>query len=241
MTQAYVYKWTHLPTLKYYVGSRTAKKAHINDGYICSSRTVKPMILANPIEWERTILAVGTPEEMFEFETEILTTFDCRNDKRSFNKHNNDGLRSGLPGEKNGAWGLKRPDLSQRNKDNKGKPNLKVRGPRPRQYGEKNVMANPEVQLHHQQQVLKAMSDPLVKQKHKEACKIAQSKPEVKQAISERIQKYRADSEVKKKYSEMFTGENNPSKKFILTCPNCKRTMCKGMYIRWKHGEQCKK
>lgn len=32
-TTAYVYRWTHIPTGKWYVGSRTAKGSHPNDGY----------------------------------------------------------------------------------------------------------------------------------------------------------------------------------------------------------------
>ena len=90
---AYVYKWTHIPTLKWYVGSRTAKNSHPDDGYICSSLIVKPMIQKNPEEWKREILFIGEPELAFEFETEILQLFDARRDPRSFNGHNNDGVR----------------------------------------------------------------------------------------------------------------------------------------------------
>ena len=32
-TQAYLYKWIHIPTQKWYVGSRTAKGCHQADGY----------------------------------------------------------------------------------------------------------------------------------------------------------------------------------------------------------------
>ena len=46
-TQSFLYKWTHIPTQKWYVGSRTASGCHINDGYICSSIEVKPMIIEN--------------------------------------------------------------------------------------------------------------------------------------------------------------------------------------------------
>jgi hypothetical protein len=91
MTVAYVYKWTHLPTLKWYVGSRTARGCHPNDQYICSSRIVKPLIMANPEEWSRTIIDTGTPEQMRELEEEILHLFDAAKDNRSFNQHNGDG------------------------------------------------------------------------------------------------------------------------------------------------------
>ncbi|CAB4127658.1 Nuclease associated modular domain 3 [uncultured Caudovirales phage] len=88
---AFVYKWTHLPTLNWYVGVRTKNGCHPEDGYICSSKLVKPLILSHPEEWERTIVATGLPEEMIELETEILHCVDARNDQRSYNKHNGDG------------------------------------------------------------------------------------------------------------------------------------------------------
>ncbi len=86
----FVYKWTHLPTLMWYVGSRTSKRSRLNDGYICSAPKIKKMILDNPSQWERTIIAIGDAQEMFNLETEILQLFDARNDDRSFNNHNND-------------------------------------------------------------------------------------------------------------------------------------------------------
>ena len=86
---AYVYKWTHIPSYKWYIGSRTAKNAHPDDGYICSSKQVKPLILANLTEWRREIIAIGDPESMYELESEILDCLDAMNDPRSFNLHNN--------------------------------------------------------------------------------------------------------------------------------------------------------
>ncbi len=91
MTQAYVYKWTHLPTMKWYVGSRTAKGCHPDDGYICSSKVIRPLIISKPWEWQREIVEVGDAIEMRELEAEILELFDAAKDPRSFNKHNGDG------------------------------------------------------------------------------------------------------------------------------------------------------
>ena len=90
-TIAYVYKWTYKPTYKWYIGSRTAKGCNPDDGYICSSKIVKPMIKSNPDEWIREIIATGKPEEMRELEAELLDLFDAKNDTRSFNMHNGDG------------------------------------------------------------------------------------------------------------------------------------------------------
>lgn len=90
MTIAYVYKWTHLPTLRWYIGSRSRKNCHPHDGYICSSKVVKPMVQQNPTEWVRQVLATGTPTDMVALETEMLHVLDAKNDPRSFNCHNGD-------------------------------------------------------------------------------------------------------------------------------------------------------
>jgi len=87
-TNCYVYKWTHLPSFNWYVGSRTQDKSHPGDGYICSSLIVKPMVLSKPWEWRREIIATGTKQEMRELEIEILQLFDARNDPKSFNRSN---------------------------------------------------------------------------------------------------------------------------------------------------------
>ena len=97
MTTAYLYKWTHIPTAKWYVGSRTAKKCHPDDGYICSSKEVKPMILENSSEWQREILVVGEPEYIRELENKYLKSLNAAKDPMSFNKHNADG-KAGQPG-----------------------------------------------------------------------------------------------------------------------------------------------
>lgn len=91
MTTAYIYQWTHLPTSKWYIGVRTKKDCHPNDGYICSSKIVKPLIESSPAEWQREILHTGTPEEMIALETTILTELDAKNNKNSYNLQNGDG------------------------------------------------------------------------------------------------------------------------------------------------------
>lgn len=102
MTTAYVYKWTHIPSLRWYVGSRVATGCHPDDGYICNSKDVKPMIVNSPTEWKREIIDTGSQEEMYQLETDILRLFDAKNDPMSFNKHNNDGIYV--------SWGDKHPN-----------------------------------------------------------------------------------------------------------------------------------
>jgi len=88
MTQAYVYKLTHNPTYKWYIGVRFAKDCHINDGYYSSSKIVKSMYKNNPAEWSKTIIATGTTTEMRKLEKDLLTLSDAASDPRSFNKAN---------------------------------------------------------------------------------------------------------------------------------------------------------
>lgn len=112
MEQAYVYKWTHMPTLEWYVGVRYAKNCHPNDGYICSSKIVKPMVEQHPEEWARTIIDVGTAIDMRQLEKDILELTDAKNNPRSFNQ-NNAGVphgwlipwNKGLPKEESHRYG----------------------------------------------------------------------------------------------------------------------------------------
>jgi len=87
-TIAYLYRWTELSTGKWYEGSRTAKGCSPDDGYICSSKSVKPMILENPINWIKQILVIGEPKFIRELETKRLRQLDAKNNPMSYNKCN---------------------------------------------------------------------------------------------------------------------------------------------------------
>lgn len=91
MTIAYIYKWTHTPTSKWYIGVRTKNGCHPDDGYICSSKIVKPLIKSAPDEWHREILHTGAPEDMIALESSILTELDAKNNSSSYNLQNGDG------------------------------------------------------------------------------------------------------------------------------------------------------
>ncbi len=131
-TIAYVYKWTHLPTLSWYIGSRYAIGCHPNDGYLCSSKKVKPLILSNPTEWSRQIICEGESKDIYQLETEILQLLDAKNDPRSFNQHNNDNRPCRL-GEKHTEKSLdkmrgKRPPYGPQSSEHKNKRANKKRG-----------------------------------------------------------------------------------------------------------------
>ena len=85
---AFVYKWTHIPSGMWYIGSRTAKNCHINDGYICSSQIVRPMIERNPDDWKREILHLGDSKSMRKKESQLLRLYNAASDPMSFNRSN---------------------------------------------------------------------------------------------------------------------------------------------------------
>jgi hypothetical protein len=90
MEQAYVYMWKEIATDKWYIGSRTRKGCHPDDGYICSSKTVKPLIEANPEGWTRKILFVGEPKRALEIESFTLVGMRAKQSEMSYNLHNQD-------------------------------------------------------------------------------------------------------------------------------------------------------
>jgi len=84
-TYAFVYKWTELSTGKWYIGSRTRNGSHPNDGYICSSKIVKPLILENRDNWAREILCIGYPKDMRKLEDAYLVLLNAKHDPMSYN------------------------------------------------------------------------------------------------------------------------------------------------------------
>lgn len=90
----FVYKWTQLSTNKWYIGSRTAKNCHLNDGYTCSSKIVKPLILQNPNDWIRVILETGSRVDILQLEHELLKCLNAAQSEFSYNLSNGAGTFS---------------------------------------------------------------------------------------------------------------------------------------------------
>lgn len=88
---SYVYKLTEISTGKWYIGSRSKKGCHPDDGYMGSSKIVTPLVKENPSNWEKTIIGTGTPNEMLSLETALLTENDAKNNPMSYNLYNGDG------------------------------------------------------------------------------------------------------------------------------------------------------
>lgn len=90
MQTAYIYKWIHIPTGKWYIGSKSNKDANplTHEKYICSSKIVKPMIKENRDDWCYEIIETGNPSIIRKRETEILKQLDAKNDPMSYNRSN---------------------------------------------------------------------------------------------------------------------------------------------------------
>lgn len=118
--EAFVYSLSDVSNGKIYVGWH---KGSIDDGYICSSKIVKEEYNKRSKDFIRTIIAMGTAEDMVKLETKILQSFDAKNDEKCYNMHNGNGLyRLGAHNNETkrkiskSKIGIKRPDLSERNK-----------------------------------------------------------------------------------------------------------------------------
>ncbi len=113
-TYAYLYRWVHIPSGKWYVGSRTKAGCHPDDGYICSSKIVKPLIQENASEWQRYILCIGDPAYIYELEISYLQAINAKDDDMSFNLSNGykhfsvTGRPSHRKGKKIGPWSEER-------------------------------------------------------------------------------------------------------------------------------------
>jgi hypothetical protein len=88
MEMAYLYRWTETSTGMWYVGSRYGKNCHPNDGYICSSRIVKPLIQNNQAGWVREVLVIGNPKDMRDLEARYLVSLDAAKNPMSYNRTN---------------------------------------------------------------------------------------------------------------------------------------------------------
>jgi len=126
MTKAFLYRWTQKSTGMWYEGSRTAKGCHPDDGYICSSKTVEPMIVENQEDWTREILVIGESKYIRKLEEVRLTSIDAKNDPMSYNKDNANGkfTTTGMPSWSKGLTKETDRRLENLSKSTKGKPSV---------------------------------------------------------------------------------------------------------------------
>jgi len=237
-TIPYIYKWTHLPTGKWYIGSkvRIGWNPSRHEEYICSSKVVKPLIIENRQDWVYEILHTGDSEYISKLENVILKSLNARNDPMSFNQHNGDGLYN--------RYGVKE-NATTRSKKSKAR------------IGSKNPMFGKKGEL-----------SPHFGKKHSDETKCKQSNSIRNYAknrpnshnenisksllgnpkLSERVRGEKNPmfgvpaSEYNKLMSKLKnSGNNNPMKKaeHQRTCEYCNKTIAKNHYTMF-HGLKCK-
>jgi hypothetical protein len=227
-TVAYVYKWTHIPTGKWYIGSRTKAGCHPHDGYYCSSKEVKPLIKQSPKEWEREILATGIPENMLALETKYLVDGNAKQDPMSFNRHNGDGKFTTL--------GRIEPDAI------KQKRIEKLRGIKRSEEALKNLKASNQKKAN-DPNILKKLqvSKPKGHGAKVSAALLGVAKsPEHKAAMSaarKGVSTGPCTEDRRNAISKAQKGKpcNNP----IVQCPHCGKSGPSGAMVRW-HFDNCK-
>jgi len=215
-TNAYLYRWTNVTTGMWYVGSRTAKGSHPEDGYCCSSKVVKPMILENPNEWKREILVIGNPLYIRDLENKYLTKMNAAKDPMSFNKTNADGKfhRTGMSHTNTTKEKLRVANLGSFHSDETREHFSKIR----------QGSGNPFYGKHH--------SD-----KTKEYFKTLYTGKKQTDDQIEAKRKRQLD------VSRTDNAKNSISKGVLalpkINCDHCDREFSPALYGRW-HGDKCK-
>jgi hypothetical protein len=85
---SFVYIWSNISTNQKYIG---VHKGTPDDGYICSSKTMLEDYHKNSNIFERTIVAYGTFDEMYELESKMLREVDAAKNPQYYNQSNNNG------------------------------------------------------------------------------------------------------------------------------------------------------
>ena len=213
---SFVYKWTHLPTGKWYIGCRTAKGCHPQDGYISSSQLIKPLIKQNPTEWKREIIKTGSPEEMIELETTLLESLDAKHNPMSFNQHNGDGkfTRTGVKVSEDTR--KKQSESIKKVHPNRGKPSPN----RGKVASEDTRKKQSEAKLGKKRKPFTEQTRDKIRQ-----AKLGSNNPSYGKTPSE---------ETKEKLRLA-----NRGKKETFTCPHCGKVGGGGSMTRW-HFDNCK-
>ena len=88
--QAYVYRWTHLGDMKFYVGYHKVSKVGLDDGYQHSSTNDEfaQVFQDSSSEFKFEILKFGTVEECKNREGILLDRVDAKNNPQYYNKDN---------------------------------------------------------------------------------------------------------------------------------------------------------
>lgn len=237
-TTPYIYKWIHVPTGKWYIGSKIRKgwNPSRHEEYICSSKEVKPAVIKNRNEWVYEILHIGDSEYIAQLETHILTELDAKNDPMSFNQHNGDGLYN--------RAGIKENDITRKRKSNarmsNKNPMYGKTGPLSPHFGKKHTESRKAKQS--------AGVRDYAKNRPKSHNDNISKSLKGNTKLSERVRGANNPmygvpaSDYNKAMTRLSnSGGNNPMKKpeHQRTCEHCYKTVAKNHYTMY-HGDKCK-
>lgn len=88
MKDSFVYCWTDRATGKLYIGSH---KGRIDDGYICSSKSMISEYKTRPEDFSREIIAEGVYKDIRKLEGTILHSLNAAKDPQFYNLNNQNG------------------------------------------------------------------------------------------------------------------------------------------------------
>lgn len=222
-TIPYLYRWIHIPTGMWYIGSKTQKgwDPTQHEKYLCSSKIVKPLILENRNEWHYEILVIGNAKYIRELETKYLLILDAKNNPSSFNQSNACFDPGNRLGRKETVETRKKKSLARQGNKN---PSYGKRGKLSPLYGRKD---SDETK---QKKSIKLIEYNKIRpnEHNKNISKALKGNPNVG------LKKERNPSWGRPEVADRIN--KLPPK----TCPYCDKTVSIGNYARW-HGSNCKK
>lgn len=239
-SHGYVYKWTELSTGKWYIGSRSAKNCHINDGYICSSKIVKPLITSNPKNWIREILWIGDRELAPTVESLFLSENNAANNNESYNLHNSDGKWNTAGVTPHNKGKSHKPESIQKMRENRSNPS---------EYTRKLISDNnkgrsaPNKGVEHSEETKEKIRIKAIGRTHTDKTKLLISEIVSGRVLSEITkQKMSMAQKGKKKSKEHIEkiADFNRNKALIKhECEHCGKRIDLHNFKRW-HGDNCK-
>lgn len=238
-TIAYLYLWIHLPSKKWYLGSKSAKGCHPlqHETYICSSKIVKPLIELNRTEWHYEIIVTGDPAYIRKLETKFLSILDAKNNENSFNRSNACFDPGNRIGRKETLETRHKKSLARRGKKN---PSWGKKGNSSPLYGR----THSEQTKRKQSEKLKEYNKNRPDSHNKNISKALTGNQKLKDRMSGSNNPMygKPASENSKLMSKLKnSGENNPMRRpeNQKECEHCKRTVAKNHYTMY-HGDKCK-
>ena len=237
-TIPYIYKWVHIPSGRWYIGSKVRKgwNPDRHEEYVCSSKEVKPLILENRTEWVYEILQTGDPKYIVELENILLKSLNAKDDPMSFNQHNGDGLYN--------RYGVKE-NMTTRHK--KSEARLGSKNPMYGKIGELSPHYGKKYDDNHrkrQSEGVKRYCENRPKEHNENISKSLKGNFKLSENMrGENNPMYGIPaSDYNKAMTKLKnSGENNPMKKIEhqRTCEHCIKTVAKNHYTMF-HGDKCK-